>query len=125
MDGSPILDIKPYLPSFDRIEKVKVPAWVGHDASFRTVSFSEESLQQLRDLSEHFRFYKNAEEMEMVLREVLSADVSKRSDRRLSEFEFDCLSVLFSAKEGAIHVERILLTTEYEKMKANGINLLL
>lgn len=89
------------------------------------MSFSEESLQQLRDLSEHFRFYKNAEEMEMVLREVLSADVSKRSDRRLSEFEFDCLSVLFSAKEGAIHVERILLTTEYEKMKANGANLLL
>lgn len=28
VDGSPILDIKPYLPSFDRIEKVKVPALV-------------------------------------------------------------------------------------------------
>ena len=26
-DGSPVLDIKPYIPSFDRIELPKVPQW--------------------------------------------------------------------------------------------------
>lgn len=26
-DGSPVLDIKPYTPSFDRVENPKVPSW--------------------------------------------------------------------------------------------------
>ena len=26
-DGTPILDIKPYTPSFDRVEKPSVPTW--------------------------------------------------------------------------------------------------
>lgn len=29
-DGSPVLDIKPYTPSLDRIEDPKVPAWCAH-----------------------------------------------------------------------------------------------
>ena len=29
-DGSPLLDIKPYTPSLDRIEKPKVPDWCKH-----------------------------------------------------------------------------------------------
>lgn len=29
-DGTPILDIKPYTPSIDRVEAPNVPAWCGH-----------------------------------------------------------------------------------------------
>ena len=29
-DGTPVLDIKPYTPSFDRIEHPGVPAWCSH-----------------------------------------------------------------------------------------------
>lgn len=29
-DGSPVLDIKPYTPSLDRVENPVVPAWCGH-----------------------------------------------------------------------------------------------
>lgn len=28
IDGTPVLDIKPYTPHYDRISKAKVPAWV-------------------------------------------------------------------------------------------------
>lgn len=28
LDGTPILDIKPYTPQYDKVLKVKVPAWV-------------------------------------------------------------------------------------------------
>ena len=28
VDGTPILDIKPYTPQYDRVEKAKVPEWV-------------------------------------------------------------------------------------------------
>lgn len=30
LDGTPVLDIKPYIPEFDRIENVRVPSWVAH-----------------------------------------------------------------------------------------------
>ena len=29
LDGTPVLDIKPYMPSFDRMDNVKMPEWVG------------------------------------------------------------------------------------------------
>lgn len=29
-DGTPVLDIKPYTPSIDRIEKPEVPEWCRH-----------------------------------------------------------------------------------------------
>ena len=29
-DGSPVLDIKPYTPSLDRVERPAVPAWCSH-----------------------------------------------------------------------------------------------
>ena len=30
MDDTPVLDIKPYMPSFDRVEDVRMPPWVAH-----------------------------------------------------------------------------------------------
>jgi tRNA (adenine37-N6)-methyltransferase len=30
LDATPILDVKPYIPEFDRIDDVKLPAWVAH-----------------------------------------------------------------------------------------------
>jgi len=30
LDGTPVLDLKPYLPPFDRADDVKMPPWVGH-----------------------------------------------------------------------------------------------
>ena len=29
LDGTPVLDIKPYMPPFDRMENVQMPPWVG------------------------------------------------------------------------------------------------
>ena len=30
LDGTPVLDIKPYMPPFDRMEDVTMPSWVSH-----------------------------------------------------------------------------------------------
>ena len=30
LDGTPVLDIKPYMPPFDRMDDVKMPPWVSH-----------------------------------------------------------------------------------------------
>lgn len=48
-DGTPVLDIKPYTPSLDRVEKPVVPAWCSHWPS---------SLEQSGtfDWSREFRF---------------------------------------------------------------------
>jgi tRNA-Thr(GGU) m(6)t(6)A37 methyltransferase TsaA len=29
LDGTPVLDIKPYMPAFDRVDEVSMPPWVG------------------------------------------------------------------------------------------------
>ena len=112
MDGSPILDIKPYLPSFDRIENAITPQWVMEKGSLRDVRFSEEALSELNALEGKFHFYKTAEEMHEVLLQVLGADVSKRSDRRVTKFQFDSLSVYFTAHADVISVQHIVLTSE-------------
>lgn len=30
LDGTPVLDIKPHIPAFERKDDVRLPAWVGH-----------------------------------------------------------------------------------------------
>ena len=30
LDGTPVLDLKPYMPPFDRVDDVTMPPWVGH-----------------------------------------------------------------------------------------------
>ena len=30
LDGTPVLDLKPYIPEFDRVAEVKTPDWVKH-----------------------------------------------------------------------------------------------
>jgi tRNA (adenine37-N6)-methyltransferase len=30
LDGTPVLDIKPYMPPFDRVDDVRMPPWVTH-----------------------------------------------------------------------------------------------
>jgi len=30
LDGTPVLDIKPYVPAFDRVDDVQLPPWVSH-----------------------------------------------------------------------------------------------
>ena len=76
-------------------------------------------------LETKYLYYNSFEEMKTVIQQVLSADVSKRSDRRVSEFEFDCLSILFSAQDNTITIEEIVLTSEYQKVKQESINSLL
>jgi tRNA (Thr-GGU) A37 N-methylase len=29
VNGTPVLDLKPYVPTFDRIESARTPEWVG------------------------------------------------------------------------------------------------
>ena len=29
LDGTPVLDLKPYMPAFDRVEAPRVPEWAG------------------------------------------------------------------------------------------------
>lgn len=64
--------------------------------------------------------------MKEVIQQVLAADVSKRSEIRVSEFEFDCLSIFFTATESCISIQRIALTSDFKKEKQQQLeNLLL
>lgn len=30
LDGTPVLDLKPYMPPFDRVDDVRMPPWIAH-----------------------------------------------------------------------------------------------
>lgn len=80
MDGTPVLDIKPYLPFADRIEEAN-SGWAQSDIKKFTVSFSEESLHEITAQRErHPRLY------ELIL-EMLSYDPRPTSQRRASPID--------------------------------------
>eukprot|EP00761_Pharyngomonas_kirbyi_P014790 gb/GECH01014820.1/.p1 GENE.gb/GECH01014820.1/~~gb/GECH01014820.1/.p1 ORF type:complete len:472 (+),score=149.14 gb/GECH01014820.1/:1-1416(+) len=52
LDGTPILDIKPFVPSYDNVKtnELKLPNWVTEHDHVKTVDFTSESLQQIQNL---------------------------------------------------------------------------
>ena len=87
VDQTPILDIKPYVPFYDAIDRAKTPSWV-HKA-FQTpplkVDWSDEALRELNSVVEVekvCRFYDSSKDVQKVLSEVLSQDMRSGNTTR-------------------------------------------
>ena len=110
VDGTPILDIKPYVGLYDCVEGSRVPEWV--EKAFHTkpldVRIDSSVIDQLRVLVEERHvplFYDRIEDVVEVLRQVVGQDLrsgntSRRHARKGSEdkaasycFSFDGLKV--------------------------------
>lgn len=92
VDGTPVLDVKPYLPYCDSIQGATVPKWVMEDnlISVASVSFSEgfsSSLASCWPKVEKKSLYASAEEFEKLIKQVLAWDIRSLSQRNRSE---DC-----------------------------------
>jgi tRNA-Thr(GGU) m(6)t(6)A37 methyltransferase TsaA len=85
VDGTPILDVKPYLPAFDSLPQAQVPRWVAdqRNATPRPVTFSASAESFLetetcrRVLLKSAVFTGGAGEWREAARQVLSVDVSR------------------------------------------------
>ncbi|PIN18229.1 hypothetical protein CDL12_09105 [Handroanthus impetiginosus] len=86
VDGTPVLDIKPYLPYCDNIQEATVPDWVKVDnvLAVASVNFSEGFSSSLADcwlLMEKKSLYTSPEEFQSLIRQVLLWDIRSVSQR--------------------------------------------
>ncbi|XWS27300.1 hypothetical protein CRYUN_Cryun26dG0102900 [Craigia yunnanensis] len=85
VDGTPVLDIKPYLPYCDNIEGAVVPNWVMVDSmlSVASVSFSDDFPSSLLDCWKAAEkcLYSSQDELKNLVKQVLSWDIRSLSQR--------------------------------------------
>ncbi|KAL3623856.1 hypothetical protein CASFOL_032672 [Castilleja foliolosa] len=87
VDGTPVLDIKPYLPYCDNIQGATVPGWVkivDNVLAVASVNFSEGFSSSLMDcwtLVEKKSLYAYPDEFQSLIRQVLSWDIRSMSQR--------------------------------------------
>lgn len=86
VDGTPVLDVKPYLPYCDSIQDATVPKWITGEnvLSVASICFSEEftpSLLECWPLIEKKSLYASADELKNFVKQVLSWDIRSLSQR--------------------------------------------
>ncbi|XP_052199974.1 uncharacterized protein LOC127806618 isoform X3 [Diospyros lotus] len=86
VDGTPVLDIKPYLPYSDCIQEATVPAWVKADnlLTVTSVDFSEDFTTALADCWTKLgkkSLYASPDEFQSLIKQVLSWDIRSISQR--------------------------------------------
>ncbi|KAL9242249.1 hypothetical protein vseg_016269 [Gypsophila vaccaria] len=86
VDGTPVLDVKPYLPYCDSINESSVPDWVKGDSSLSvsSVTFSEifdSSLEKCWKLAEKSTLYASPTEMKRLIEQVLLWDIRSSIQR--------------------------------------------
>ncbi|KAL6984975.1 hypothetical protein U1Q18_018356 [Sarracenia purpurea var. burkii] len=86
VDGTPVLDVKPYLPYCDSIQRAIVPKWVKEDSALAVVSvnFSESFSVTLSDCwtkLEKKSLYASPDEFQSLIKQVLSWDIRSISQR--------------------------------------------
>jgi len=89
IDGTPILDVKPYLPWVDALPAALTPAWIpdpGQDQYLGrglSAHLTPQAEKQLRDISpRELDFYTTVEEVAEVILEVASMDMRSSHKRR-------------------------------------------
>lgn len=83
VDGTPVLDIKPYVAAYDSVPMATMAPWVEQKATsdsavhgaIASVQFSEPARAQLAQYLQHMRFYSCVASAEEAVRQVLSLDI--------------------------------------------------
>ncbi|XP_043719992.1 tRNA (adenine(37)-N6)-methyltransferase isoform X2 [Telopea speciosissima] len=86
VDGTPVLDVKPYLPYCDSIPGATVPKWVMEDnlLAVASINFSQEFSSTLANFwatTEKTSLYASPDEIQSLIKQVLSWDIRSVSQR--------------------------------------------
>lgn len=112
LDGTPVLDIKPYLPFADRIEEANA-GWAHTSIASYPVSFSEESLAAIEEFSD------GQTNLRLLIEQMLALDPRPTAQRRAAplsaaasqglRFAFRVLDfdIHWEVREGAPHVSAV------------------
>ncbi|CAN6210831.1 unnamed protein product [Urochloa humidicola] len=86
VDGTPVLDMKPYLPYSDSVKGATVPSWLEVDVALgvESIHFSEHFISALPTCWMHAQkqsLYASADEFQDLIKQVLSWDIRSISQR--------------------------------------------
>lgn len=117
IEGTPILDIKPYVPAYDSIPGASHPEanWIEKSSSISSVVFQPDALQNLIELAPHCNMFDaNADRIKLAITESLLADPrsvyrKKKCADEVFGFRLDTLSINCSVQEGIATVLSISL----------------
>lgn len=114
LDGTPILDIKPYCPSTDcAAGPVRVADWVTprQVVDFESVDMSDDARAALRALEPTFELYDTAEELEELISQVLAHEIRSIHRREIDATEhsvrLDTILVRYEIQGERVRVTRI------------------
>ncbi|EFC50205.1 predicted protein [Naegleria gruberi] len=103
IDGTPIIDIKPYIGRYDSITETRVPEWIQDDLFVQKIDeskikFSQQSEIELQTLLPKLSFYKSIDEIKRAIIQVLQSDprpvyMRKKRDDKLYGFRIDAVNV--------------------------------
>ncbi len=100
IDGTPIVDIKPYVPYSDCIPDAICPEWIhGNELIPReNISFSERATEELAKYAPHCKYYSSVDEVKEAIVEVLMTDprpiyMKQKQTEKLYGFRIDRLNV--------------------------------
>jgi len=119
LHGTPVLDIKPYIPHWDGLQGASIPSWIGEacDADApRTASFSGASLETLEQFvsSGKMQFYgkSEVEAAQTAILEVLRQDVRSPHKKKMAEGKedvhaifFDRIEIVFTISANGTHAQ--------------------
>lgn len=121
VDGTPVVDIKPYIPAYDRPDSrtVAVPEWVeGAGEPLCKVQFTPAALDDVAAVpASKLRLARNSDELAQTIRDILAADPRPAYRRCVDggRYDFGCDAVKVHASfrliDGVGHftVDRVLL----------------
>ena len=77
LSGTPVLDIKPYIPHYESISQATTPQWVADafEQPLLDVSFSADAQADLARLLHHMHFYAQPADAAQAVTEVLAVDI--------------------------------------------------
>lgn len=85
IDGTPIVDIKPYVPSYDCVENARVASWISEDNTrISQVIWEDEPKQNLHRFIEQdlLEFYQKSEDVVQVIEEIVKLDIRSTYRRK-------------------------------------------
>ena len=104
LDGTPILDIKPYIPTYDSFPGAAEPDWLSAPAAPTTVTFDAGAAAALGELASGSELFPSPEAVEETIRSVLASDprsrISRKHKTQTYAFTLDGLRVRCSFEEG-------------------------
>eukprot|EP01080_Neovahlkampfia_damariscottae_P004393 gene4393-7768_t len=125
IDGTPIIDIKPYIPKYDSIQKgeeVKIAKWIESPSKLTKVEFKEESIDTLKSCIKKLEYFDSLEEIMEAITQVLQLDPRgvqrKKSNDSFYAFYIDNLNVVvtINGESGNCTVDKIELITNWDEI---------